>query len=66
MSREATGKRKNIWTLKKPQLIQKSFLGFWEEKGAKKYLPEEQKVILTIPEKSSYCIGGVLLNIVLD
>ena len=33
LSREATGKRKNIWTLKKPQLIQKGFLGFGEEKG---------------------------------
>ena len=28
LSRGVTGKRKNIWTLEKPQLIQKSFLGF--------------------------------------
>ena len=40
---------------------------FRRKRGSEKYLPEEQKVILTIPEMSSYCIeGDVLLNKIVD
>ena len=53
--------------VKKAPADPKELPRFRRKRGSEKYLPEEQKVILTIPEMSSYCIeGDVLLNKIVD